>query len=181
MNEIGKRIAAAREAKGMNQSELARALGVTPQAVQKWEAGGGPRGSRLVQIAEVLKVEIDYLIPTPSKQAQLAGLRDHLRRQQADYGGGVDEDDIQGVSIQETPARRAEIIDIQIFDAAGSMGLGRPRPEEDAVIDTMRLTRQWVHSHLPSISGPGNLAVLSAYGDSMATRWRRRSPMATCC
>lgn len=56
MNDISKRIETAREAKGMNQSELARALGLTPQAVQKWEAGGAPRGTRLQQVADVRSV-----------------------------------------------------------------------------------------------------------------------------
>ncbi len=169
MNDIGKRIAAAREAKGMNQSELARALGVSPQAVQKWESGGGPKGSRLSEIAAALGVAIEYLLVTPPQDDHVDGLRDHLRRQEADYGGGVDEDDIQGVTLHDSRLKPTiEVIDIPIFDAAGSMGLGRPRPEEDTVIDNMRLTRHWVNSRLPSISGPANLAVLSAYGDSMA-------------
>lgn len=62
MNEIGKRIAEARAAKGMNQSELARALGVTPQAVQKWEAGGAPKGARLREVAEALGTTVEYLL-----------------------------------------------------------------------------------------------------------------------
>ena len=62
MNEIGKRIAEARVAKGMNQSELARALGVTPQSVQKWEAGGAPKGARLREIAQVLGTTVEYLL-----------------------------------------------------------------------------------------------------------------------
>ena len=37
MNTLGKRIAIAREKLGLNQSELARQIDVTPQAVQKWE------------------------------------------------------------------------------------------------------------------------------------------------
>ncbi len=35
MNTLGKRIAIAREKLGLNQSELARQIDVTPQAVQK--------------------------------------------------------------------------------------------------------------------------------------------------
>lgn len=62
MNEIGKRIAEARAAKGMNQSELARALGVTPQAVQKWEAGGAPKGARLREVAQALGTTVEYLL-----------------------------------------------------------------------------------------------------------------------
>ncbi|WP_187192262.1 XRE family transcriptional regulator [Cupriavidus metallidurans] len=53
--EIGRVIAEAREAKGLNQSELARAVGVTPQAVQKWENGTStPRASKVKDIADAL-------------------------------------------------------------------------------------------------------------------------------
>ncbi|WP_342051978.1 MULTISPECIES: helix-turn-helix domain-containing protein [unclassified Cupriavidus] len=54
---LSKLIAAAREAKGWNQSELARAMGVTPQAVQKWEAGTAvPRMAKMAAIARVLGI-----------------------------------------------------------------------------------------------------------------------------
>lgn len=62
MDAIGKKIAKAREAAGMNQSELARALQVKPQAVQKWEAGGSPRNARLTEIAQALGVSVAYLV-----------------------------------------------------------------------------------------------------------------------
>lgn len=62
MSGIGKQIAKAREAAGLNQSELARALNVKPQAVQKWESGGAPRHARLDDIAKILKVTVAFLI-----------------------------------------------------------------------------------------------------------------------
>lgn len=68
--DIGKRIARIRESKDMNQSDLARAIGVSPQAVQKWEAGGKPRFNRLKEIAETLGVTLRGLIAgTPYEQA----------------------------------------------------------------------------------------------------------------
>lgn len=62
MANIGKQIAKAREAAGLNQSELARALKVAPQAVQKWETGGSPRNNRLDEIAKTLNVTVAFLI-----------------------------------------------------------------------------------------------------------------------
>ena len=38
--EIGKRIAESRRNAGFTQEELANRLGVTPQALSKWETGG---------------------------------------------------------------------------------------------------------------------------------------------
>lgn len=57
---------------------------------------------------------------------------------------------------------------VPVFEAVASMGLGKPQPDADTVVDNIRLTKTWVDSHLPSVSSPNNLAVLSAYGDSMA-------------
>lgn len=138
----------------MNQSDLARQVGVTPQAVQKWESGGGPRGSRLLKIAQILGVDIEYLIRTPDDR--------HPEDISADSG-------VRPSAVFQGPRLKQDdgIVNIPIFDAAGSMGFGRTRPEEDTVIDHMRLTKQWVNSRLPSISSPANLAVMSAYGDSM--------------
>jgi len=63
MNTLAKRLARAREFKGLNQSELARALGLSPQAVQNWESGkSSPRGSRLAEVASVLGVTAEHLI-----------------------------------------------------------------------------------------------------------------------
>jgi len=70
---IGERIAHYREAAGLNQSELARRLGVTPQSVQKWESGGAPRTRRLEQIAETLEIPVGNLVGRPSESAKTAG------------------------------------------------------------------------------------------------------------
>jgi transcriptional regulator with XRE-family HTH domain len=72
------RIRAAREAAGMNQSELARALTpkVSPQTVQHWEKGGGVRPDRLRQVAGVLGVSPEWLmfgkVPSPERHAETA-------------------------------------------------------------------------------------------------------------
>ena len=48
---------------GLSQEELANLLGVTRQAVQKWEAGASrPDMDNLVLLAEYFKVSLDYLV-----------------------------------------------------------------------------------------------------------------------
>lgn len=58
---IGKNIAELRKAKGVKQDELARFVGVTAQAVSKWENGGVPDTELLPRIAEFFNVSIDAL------------------------------------------------------------------------------------------------------------------------
>lgn len=63
MNTLGKRIAIAREKLGLNQSELARHLDVTPQAVQKWEADGSkPRDKAIDLMTSKLGVTKQWLL-----------------------------------------------------------------------------------------------------------------------
>ena len=64
MNEtIGKRIAALRREKSMKQDELAEKLGVTPQAVSKWENDQTcPDISLLPALAAILGVSVDELL-----------------------------------------------------------------------------------------------------------------------
>lgn len=71
METINDRIRIAREKKGLNQSELAVAIGVTPQTVQQWEAlKTSPRQKKIDALANVLAVTSDWLLtgrdsPTP--------------------------------------------------------------------------------------------------------------------
>lgn len=61
--QIGQRITEKRIAKGINQSELARILKVTPQAVQKWEAGlSFPKNIRMQDIADALDTTVAYIL-----------------------------------------------------------------------------------------------------------------------
>lgn len=62
MEDIGKRLAKLRRGKGLNQEELAEKLGVSRQAVSKWERGEStPDIANLVSLSELYQVSIDYL------------------------------------------------------------------------------------------------------------------------
>lgn len=58
---IGKNISELRKVKNVKQDELARFVGVTAQAVSKWENGGVPDTELLPKIAEFFNVSIDEL------------------------------------------------------------------------------------------------------------------------
>ena len=60
---IGTRIKEQRLRAGLNQSELGRALGISPQAVQKWEDGkSSPRNNKLPELAAALSTSVRELI-----------------------------------------------------------------------------------------------------------------------
>jgi transcriptional regulator with XRE-family HTH domain len=58
---IGKNIAELRRAKNVKQEKLANSVGVSPQAVSKWEMGGSPDTELLPGIADFFGVSIDRL------------------------------------------------------------------------------------------------------------------------
>lgn len=59
---LGDRITELRKAAKMNQSDLAKAMDVTRQAVSKWENGqSSPDSINLIRLAELLDTDIEYL------------------------------------------------------------------------------------------------------------------------
>ena len=62
MQSIGHIIRRLRKEQGITQEELSEAIGVTPQAVSKWENGAGlPDISQLVPLANYFRVSMDTL------------------------------------------------------------------------------------------------------------------------
>lgn len=60
---IAQIITQARQQQGLNQSELARQLGVTPQSVQAWESGRSvPRPAKFQEIARALGIRSQTLL-----------------------------------------------------------------------------------------------------------------------
>lgn len=63
MNQLGKQIAALRKKNNLTQEMLAEELGVSPQAVSKWETDSScPDISLLPQLAKRLGVTVDELL-----------------------------------------------------------------------------------------------------------------------
>lgn len=61
--QIGSRLAVCRQNKNLTQEALAGKLGVTPQALSKWERGISlPDVSMLADIARVLEISVDWLL-----------------------------------------------------------------------------------------------------------------------
>lgn len=58
---IGKQIASMRKGRGIKQEELANYVGVSAQAVSKWENGGIPDTELLPKIADFFSVSVDSL------------------------------------------------------------------------------------------------------------------------
>lgn len=81
METMGNRIARLRRARNIKQDELAEKLGVTPQAVSKWENDGScPDISLLPRLAELLGVTTDELLSGKKEETSVRCLPPEERR-----------------------------------------------------------------------------------------------------
>ena len=59
---LGERIITLRKERDISQTELARRLNVSRQAVSKWEQGtSSPDTAKLIQLAQILETDVEYL------------------------------------------------------------------------------------------------------------------------
>jgi len=80
--EIGKIISELRKQKGITQESLAEVVGVSSQAVSKWESGGSPDIEHLPKIADYFGVTIDSLFgkkPRSTNDAIVDELVEYVR------------------------------------------------------------------------------------------------------
>ena len=82
---IGSVIAELRKKKGVTQEGLAKAVGVSAQAVSKWENGGVPDVELLPEIADFFEVSVDELFGRQVGSVNItAAIFDHVRKTKPD-------------------------------------------------------------------------------------------------
>jgi transcriptional regulator with XRE-family HTH domain len=97
MSQLGRNIRKHRERLGLNRSQFARKVGVSPTAVQNWEdEGASPRADIMMIISDVLGVDPVFLIDDgtmeekpadPSEAAKPREVLADLKRKIADLLG----------------------------------------------------------------------------------------------
>ena len=84
MSVIGEQIKKYRAEKGITQEQLGQLVGVTTQAVSRWECGGTPDAELLPRLSEVLDVSIDMLFGRKEQSLSLALSRKLIRMSRED-------------------------------------------------------------------------------------------------
>lgn len=141
---VGQRIQDRMDATGISQAEIARAIGVSPQAVSKIVRGGTHQPQRIYQIARTLKTTPEYLL------------------------GETDDPSDSAPSLADTRGALTELPDgtvmIPMLDIGYSMGGGSVF-EDYAQTAMIPFPREWLR---PMIGGTfGDLFVARGEGDSM--------------
>ncbi|MDE7268096.1 MAG: helix-turn-helix domain-containing protein [Lachnospiraceae bacterium] len=66
---LGQRLQNARKEAGLSQEELAEQLGVSRQAVSKWENDSGyPEMEKMIRLSQIYQVSLDYLVGNEQEQ-----------------------------------------------------------------------------------------------------------------
>lgn len=85
VKNIGSVIAELRKKKGVTQEGLAKAVGVSAQAVSKWENGGVPDVELLPEIADFFEVSVDELFGRTAGSVNITtAIFDHIRKTKPD-------------------------------------------------------------------------------------------------
>lgn len=134
------------------QEGLGKKLGVSGTMARAYLQGEKlPGMERALDMCSRLNVNLNWLMMDagPMRPSDLG-----------DYEG------IVPARAAEYPQSNAEVLTVPVMDASPSMGTGVYAPDNDAVVDFMRLSMMWVRRNL-AISRPDALRIVIGLGDSM--------------
>lgn len=84
---VGEKILNMRKARGWSQEELAENVGVSRQAVSRWESGTAkPDADKIIAICDLFGVSADYLLRDISGQGMQASLEEKKEKKQVPWG-----------------------------------------------------------------------------------------------
>lgn len=152
---------------------LATMFGVSREAARKWLAAESmPDTKRIPDIARLLGVRAEWLLlgqpPMTERDDEEVARESHHRAAETSA--------VSYVPAVPPLAARADVIDVPVMNAEGSMGYGRLVPEQEAIIDYMRLSLSFLRRRY-SITNPANLRIVIGYGDSMAPTIKNGDPV----
>lgn len=107
---LGENIAALRKNRGLTQEELAKRLGVSPQAVSKWENETAcPDIALLPEIADIFSVTVDDLMRAPAERL----VSDESNKEKDESAADKSEPDFNDDKQLGTEAKKVSISIIQ--------------------------------------------------------------------
>lgn len=150
--------------KGWNQTELANRLGVLPQHVSNWIKRGLPT-DKYAAVADVLGCSVDELLG-----------------RSAYHGYPADAASISYAVKEEPAVYNVNSTDITIpqydpMELAGSMGRGLELRDQPGVIQSWRVSKDWLHQNVKAHSGNANLCIVTGFGDSMQPMFNPGDPL----
>ena len=156
---IGKRIAFLRKEKGLTQEELAQHMGISPQAVSKWENDQTcPDISALPKLAKLLGVSVDELLEGRENLPAVRVLPPEQRRDIKDMMLRITVDSAQGDRVRVN-------LPLALVEVAMEIGMEMPQVNGNEALKGIDLKKVL---ELVRLGCVGNLVeVDSAEGDKI--------------
>lgn len=157
-SKVGKQIRAYRKAKKLTISDVENKAGLSEGNLSRIERGiQWVSEEKLNSIAEALGVKVADLFTEKHESEAYIRMRDDL----------VASVEIVREEVKKNPANwLTNVIEIPVLDVSGSMGSGYHLQDREEVVERMIVSAPWLRRNV-NISTPQNLALISAYGDSM--------------
>lgn len=133
--------------KGLTHADVAKALGVSRQAVQKWAAGGDMSKSNLIKLSEYLDASISFLC-------------------------GINKTEFT-YRVTEQDAPKTSWIRVPILDVDASCGGGSIN-DSNNIVGAVDFYPEFLNS-LPGVTNKHGLHIVNAHGDSMEPTIKNRS------
>lgn len=150
---LAKRLKHARTLRGMTQAQLSDASGVKQPDISKIERGEILKSTGLLGLARALSVSPDWL----------------------DVGDGPM--DGGGHIVEEQRAVYSVGTEIHQYATGGKMGGGLVLKDQPGIIQSWRVTPEWIQKNVHNFTSVRNLAIVTGFGDSMRPLYNPGDPL----
>lgn len=158
--DFGNRLRQARKHANLTQAQLGKLTGVSQSTIASTENEGNS-STNTSQFARATNVNANWLATGEGEM-----LSQH---------GSVAIHAAQEHRPSYWPAETA--LTINQFDTGGSMGSGLVLPDQPGVIQSMKVSPEWVQKNLHNITSVRNLAIVTGFGDSMKPLYNPGDPL----
>ena len=149
MDQIGKGIAQRRKALGLSQEEMAKQIGVTRQAVSKWESGAAmPSVDNMIELSRALGVSVDELLQL-TEGSREAGLSAESVGRLLDEQAMRQEKRIRRLTVALIVSAAALVLGIALTSALGMLRTDRM---EQSLNRQIASTNSQLHSSIAGIN-----------------------------
>ena len=144
---------------GLSQRKIAEELGISTPAVNLYFKGENPLNANFAAVlSRLLKEPVEKFSPRLAKEMEsIASAVEQFKDKESNVIAADFSRKDQGNGFIQIPQ----------LDVKASMGLGAERPEHDILVDTMTVSVEFLKQQRISYSEPGQLALITGYGDSM--------------
>ena len=167
MDNLGKRLAAARERKQLTQAALAKRVGAGQSTIASLESRNkDASGALLLRIAKVLDIDLRWLIEGGELPAEMAGIGEASKSAKESKGLTL---------VAEQPLHT---VTIPQYETGGRMGAtGVVLRDQPGVIESWRVSREWLEKNVRGYSAARKLFIVTGFGDSMRPMFNPGDPL----